>query len=111
MLAAVAQARQEWPRFKDAFEARAGENFSVKAPVTHGDNTEFIWISVTAIEGERVYGELANDPGDLGPLKLGSKASVQVSDLNDWCYVDAEQNLAGGFTIAAVQNAAKKKRE
>lgn len=110
MQAAVAQARREWPRFVAAYEARDGENFSVKAPVSHSGNTEFIWISVTAIEGERVYGELGNDPGNLGPLKLGSKVSVLVADLNDWCYIDARDNLNGGFTIEAVKKAARERR-
>jgi uncharacterized protein YegJ (DUF2314 family) len=108
---AVAKARQGWPKFVAAYEARAGENFSVKAPITHGGNTEFIWISVTSLEGERVYGELGNEPGNLGSLKLGSKVSVPVADLNDWCYVDPQGNLAGGFTIEAVQNASQRRKK
>jgi uncharacterized protein YegJ (DUF2314 family) len=110
MKAAVEKARAAWPGFVAAFEARAGENFSVKAPVTHADNTEFIWISVTSLEGERIYGELGNDPGNLGPLKLGSKVSVPVAELNDWCYIDREGNMAGGFTIEAMQKAAQRRQ-
>src|SRR5262245_38272828 len=105
MIRAVETARERWHEFVAAYEAESGENFSVKAPITHGGNTEFIWISVTGIEGEKVYGELANDPADLGPLKLGSKVSVPVADLNDWCYLDAQGNLLGGFTIEAVRKA------
>jgi uncharacterized protein YegJ (DUF2314 family) len=111
MKEAVEKVRQGWPKFVAAYEARAGENFSVKAPVTHAGNTEFIWISVTSVEGDRVYGELGNDPGNLGSLKLGSKVSVQVADLNDWCYIDPQGNLAGGFTIEAVQRAARRHRK
>jgi uncharacterized protein YegJ (DUF2314 family) len=110
MQQAVAQARQDWPKFVAAYEAGAGKNFSVKAPVTYKDKTEFIWISVTSLEGDRVYGELGNDPGDLGPLKLGSKVSVCVADLNDWCYMDDREQMVGGFTIQAVQQAARRKR-
>jgi uncharacterized protein YegJ (DUF2314 family) len=110
MREAVSKAQENWSQFAAAFEGRSGENFSVKAPVTHGENTEFIWIAVTALEGERIYGELANDPNDLGPLKLGSKVSVLATDLNDWCFIDREGNLAGGFTIEAVTNAARAKR-
>jgi uncharacterized protein YegJ (DUF2314 family) len=109
MRKAVATARERWPEFVAAFEAGGGENFSVKAPVGHAGRTEFIWIGVTAVEGDRVYGTLANDPADLGPLKLGSKVSVKVSDLNDWCYIDAGKGLVGGFTIEAVQKAAKRR--
>ncbi len=111
MQRAVEKARQSWPDFVAACEAQAGENFAVKAPVTYADNTEFIWIAVTSIEGERVYGELANEPANLGSLKLGSKVSVLVADLNDWCYLDPQGNLKGGFTIEAVQKAAQRPRK
>ncbi len=111
MIEAIANARRGWPQFVAAFEARAGENFSIKAPVRHAGNTEFIWICVTAIEGDRVYGTLGNDPANLGALKLNSKVSVPVDELNDWCYFESAGNLAGGFTIAAVQEAARRPRK
>ncbi|HEX6987071.1 MAG TPA: DUF2314 domain-containing protein, partial [Planctomycetaceae bacterium] len=96
--------------FVAAYEAGQGEHFSVKAPVSHGGNTEFIWIAVTAIEGDRVYGTLANDPADLGPLRCGSKVAVPAADLNDWCYADPAGNLAGGFTIEAIRKASRRAR-
>jgi uncharacterized protein YegJ (DUF2314 family) len=111
MKQAVAKARQEWPRFVSAYEERAGKNFSVKAPVTHAGNTEFIWIAVTAIEGELIYGELGNDPGNLGSLKLGSKVSAPVAELNDWIYLDAREQMVGGFTIEAVKSASRRARK
>jgi uncharacterized protein YegJ (DUF2314 family) len=110
MKQAVEKARQSWPQFVAAFEAKGGQNYSVKAPVTHAGNTEFIWVTVTSIEGERIYGELGNDPGDLGPLKLGSKVLVPLADLNDWCYIDAKGDLVGGFTIEAVAAASRRSR-
>jgi uncharacterized protein YegJ (DUF2314 family) len=111
MAQAVEKARASWPKFVAAYESHAGQNFSVKAPVTHGGNTEYIWISLTSLEGDRIYGELGNEPADLGSLKLGSKVSVPVGDVNDWCYVDREGNLAGGFTVEAVAKAARRKRK
>lgn len=110
MVAAVKKAKETWPQFVEAFEAEAGENFSVKAPVTYGDNTEFIWISVTSFEGDKIYGKLGNDPSDLGPLKLGSNVSVSLDDLNDWIYIDPNGDMKGGHTINVVANAAKKNR-
>ena len=109
MLKAVEDARQAWPKFAIAYEAKAGENFTVKAPVSAGGNTEFIWISVTCIEGNTVYGELGNDPGNLGELKLGSRVSVPVADVMDWCYFDPQRELVGGFSIEAVQKASRRK--
>ncbi len=110
MQAAVAKARRTWPQFVAAFETAAGENFSIKAPVTHSDRTEFIWLSVTAVEGDRVYGTLANDPADLGPLKLGSKVSVALAELNDWCYTDPVDGLHGLFTLDVVREAARRQQ-
>jgi uncharacterized protein YegJ (DUF2314 family) len=107
---AVAQAHADWPKFVAAFEARAGKNFSVKAPITRADVTEFIWITVTALEGDRIYGQLGNDPGNLGSLKFGSKVSVPVADLNDWCYLGPQGTIVGGFTVSAVQKAQRRNR-
>lgn len=111
MVEAVQKARQAWPQFVSAYESQDGEGFSVKAPITRDNHTEFIWISVTALEGERVYGELGNDPANLGPLKLGSKVSVLVDEVNDWCFMDRQGNMTGGFTIEAVAQAARRKRK
>ena len=108
MVAAVQKARDEWPRFVAAFEARDGSEFAVKAPVTRGDATEYIWIAVTALEGERVYGTLANEPAHLGALKLGSKVAVPIAELNDWCYLDASEKPVGAFTVEVLQKAAKR---
>jgi uncharacterized protein YegJ (DUF2314 family) len=110
MKQAVAKAREEWPRFVSAFESQTGKSFSVKAPVSRAGQTEFIWISVTAIEGDMVYGQLDNDPGNLGSLKFGSKVSVPVADVNDWLYLDPNENVVGGFTIGAVNDAARRVR-
>lgn len=111
MVKAVAKARETWPKFVAAFESHAGENFAIKAPVTRDGNTEFIWIAVTTIEGDRIYGTLANDPNRLGKLKLGSKVSVALSELNDWGYMDPKGNFVGGYTIEAVKRASRRKRE
>jgi uncharacterized protein YegJ (DUF2314 family) len=105
------QARREWPQFLDAYETGRGEEFAVKAPVSRGGNTEFIWIAVTAIEGDRIYGELANEPANLGSLTFGSKVVVDLTDLNDWCYINPEGELVGGFTVEAVQKASRRHRK
>lgn len=85
MRRAVEQARAEWPKFVVAYEACAGTTFAVKSPLRHEDNTEYIWIEVTGLEGESVQGTIANEPGNLGSLKFGSSVGVPVATLNDWC--------------------------
>jgi len=87
MQAAVAEARSRWPEFVEAFNCRDGKSFSVKAPITSGDRTEFIWIEVSALSGDSIQGTLGNEPVDLNGFKLGDGVQVPVADLNDWVYI------------------------
>jgi uncharacterized protein YegJ (DUF2314 family) len=108
LIAAVAEARRRWPEFLAAYAQAADKApFSVKAPVTEGGRTEFIWIKVKTIAGDQIHGLLANDPVALGELKLGSFVSVQVAELNDWVCPDpaAPDRPLGLFTVKAVQAA------
>jgi uncharacterized protein YegJ (DUF2314 family) len=63
---------------------------------------------VTALEGDRIYGTLANEPAHLGALKLGSKVAVPLAELNDWCFLDRSGKPIGGFTIEVLQRTAKR---
>lgn len=105
MAAAEAEARRRWPEFVDAYQRAADtDHFSVKAPVTEGGNTEFIWIKVKALAGDQIHGLLANDPVSLGDLKLGSFVTVSSADINDWVYPNpaAPDQPLGLFTVQAV---------
>ncbi|HKS15777.1 MAG TPA: DUF2314 domain-containing protein [Planctomycetota bacterium] len=101
MKAAVAEARRRFPEFVDAFNRKDGENFTVKAPVTRDDRTEYIWIHVDGLEPEYIHGLLGNEPLDLGELKLGDRVEVKVEDLNDWLYLK-DGNWVGLFTKDAM---------
>ena len=111
MQEAEAKARETWPQFVTAFEANSGQSFSVKAPFRISGITEFIWLTVTAMEGDQVYGTLANDPGSQGPLRFGSKVCVALSDIDDWYYVDPNGELQGAFTIAAIKAASRRQQK
>lgn len=111
LLAAIAKARETWPAFVEAMDAGQGDNFAVKAPVSVGSKTEFIWISVTGTEGELIYGVLANQPVDLDQLKQGSRVSVPVKQLNDWIYISPEGKTIGGHTIEALNKVLARKRK
>ncbi|HTI72511.1 MAG TPA: DUF2314 domain-containing protein [Candidatus Limnocylindria bacterium] len=100
MAAAVATARTRWPEFANAYTRRDGSDFMVKAPVTVNNKTEFIWIEVETLGEENITGKLANDPIDLGNLKLGSTVTVRLADLNDWMFVRNGEPV-GLFTAAA----------
>lgn len=113
MQKAVEEARRRWPEFVTAFEADNSRQAAVKAPICRGDNCEFIWIEVTAIENDVIYGKLGNEPVNLPGLKLGSRVRTTVAELNDWGYVDEKGEFIGGFTVAVMMKAAeraKKKR-
>ena len=102
MLRAVQEARERWPEFVAAFEGRSsGDVFSVKAPLSDGEATEFMWLSVGAIENNIVFGRLDNDPVSIGRIKSGDRVRVAVADLNDWLYTLGNQQH-GGFTVAVL---------
>jgi uncharacterized protein YegJ (DUF2314 family) len=104
LLAAVREARRRWPEFVAAFEQREnGQMFSVKVPVREGKHTEYMWLSVSALEHEMIYGRLDNEPLTMKRLHAGDRLRVPVRDLNDWLYTRGE-TLAGGFTIDILAN-------
>lgn len=111
MLAAVQEARDRWPEFLAAFEQDAGENFGVKAPITVGNNTEFIWLNVGAVENGVVYGKLANEPIDLGKLRLGSQVKTAVAEINDWAYCDSSGEPHGLFTVKVLTDAENERQQ
>lgn len=111
MLAAVATARAQWWEFVNAFETRSSHTgYSVKAPVTDGESTEFLWLNVTAIENGVVYGRLGNEPVALRNLRLNDPTSVTVEQLNDWLYVH-EGRTRGGFTLDVFRQVAEEPGE
>lgn len=111
MQAAVAEARRRWPEFAEAFAGREDDSsFFVKYPMPAGDGVEFIWAEVQAIENERIYAVLANEPLN-GPRKLGDRVQIPVGEVNDWNYVDPAGRMTGGFTIQVLTDAARQRDE
>ncbi len=108
MKRAVEEAKQRLPEFLTAVEEGRGSCHSIKAPITVDDVTEFIWITLTCIEGGRVYGQIGNNPVNLGSLRLGSNVVVPVEDIVDWMHLDEQGHPVGGFSLKAIQAAQKK---
>jgi len=111
--AAVNEARQRWPEFVAAFESRHEEHggddppFLVKAPFTDGEHVEYMWVRVTGIENDIVYGVLENTPANVRSVKEGNRVRVRLDNLNDWmCILDGQP--AGAFTLQVL---AKKSRK
>jgi uncharacterized protein YegJ (DUF2314 family) len=104
MKAAVEEAQRRWPEFVAAFARRAPEQtFGVKVPITDGKTTEFIWVSVTSLEDDRICGKIDNDPVDLTNVKHGSRVRVKQRKLNDWAYMVGDE-MIGGFTVKVLQD-------
>ena len=102
MEAAVAEARRRrWPEFATLFETRdpaSQRPFIVKAPFTSGEDTEHMWIVVTAIEGDAIRGTLANHPHHLLEFQEGQEVTVDAATLTDWLCADAHDSPLGGWT-------------
>ncbi|MFK7767512.1 MAG: DUF2314 domain-containing protein [Mariniblastus sp.] len=114
---AVLKARKRFPQFVEAFERSmrgevpAGElqDFSIKSPVTVGENTEYIWSKVTAIENGIAYATLCNEPISLDGASAGDRVRIHVDQLNDWIYKDKDE-IVGGFTIAVLKKLRQRKQ-
>lgn len=112
MQSAVQEARERFPEFQQAFQQSEDDEqtFSVKAPITVGDNTEYIWVTVTAIENGVIYGQLGNDPVNLGSLRCNDRVRVNIDSLNDWLYT-IDDGYEGGFTVKVLADIARQNSE
>lgn len=108
MRAAAAEARRRWPEFLAAFAKRQPEQyFAVKVPVSDGEHTEVMWMSLTNAEGDVIVGRLDNDPMNIKGLKRGDEVRAQVSELNDWLVGADQKIITGGFTIKLLEQRMK----
>jgi uncharacterized protein YegJ (DUF2314 family) len=107
MRRAVAEARKRWPEFVSAFERRSADQlFSIRAAFGDGEHTEFMWVGVSAIENEVIYGKLGNEPLRVRGMNAGETVKVRVGDMNDWMFTEGK-TMRGGFTIEAIRQAGK----
>jgi uncharacterized protein YegJ (DUF2314 family) len=108
---AIAEAQRRWPEFERAFGCRKREQFfAVKAPFCQNDVTEFMWLIVTAIEHNVIYGRLDNDPVGVSRLRHGDVVRVSVDHVNDWLFHSSDR-LVGGFTLDAARGRHRKSFE
>jgi len=108
MRQAVEEAKKRWPEFVKAFERRSGDQlFSIRAPFGDGKHTEFMWVGVTAIENDMIYGKLGNEPLRVRGMNAGETVKVRVGDMNDWMFTEGKA-MRGGFTIEAIRQAGGK---
>lgn len=103
MQSAIQEARERWPEFLDAFQTREPDDrFGIKAPITSGDHTEFIWIAVDGIAREVVFGRIDNEPVDLPGYQLGTPVEIEAGDISDWVFT-RNGDMKGAFTAKVLQ--------
>ena len=110
LLAAQAEARQNWPEFMEAYRARGKDQyFAVKGRVLEGDNGEYVWLQVTSIDDTLVHGKLDNDPEVLKKVKRGAELHIPIAEVDDWLYNKGKNDTRGGYTLRLFEKLATAK--
>ena len=105
MVAAINQARATVDQFIAALNnpTDVQADFSIKLPVTDGDQVEHMWLSDVRYADGKFTGQIANEPLELTNVALGDDAEIARDQISDWMYVD-DGRLMGGYTIRRVRD-------
>jgi uncharacterized protein YegJ (DUF2314 family) len=103
LAAAAREARARWPEFVQAFARRKpGQGFAIKKRFDADGRSEYMWMRVHSIDGDRIGGQLANEPRLLKSLKQHDPVTADLSNVEDWIYSVGRQNV-GGFQAKVIQ--------
>ena len=105
---AMARARATFAEFERHRAAGTGSAF-VKLPIREGDQVEHLWIAVTAVEGDRIRGTIANDPVLLKRVRSGAAHECRVAEISDWLVTIGDKRH-GGFTIDVIDARERQRR-
>ena len=67
-------------------------------PGRSSDDTEHMWLSEIAFNGEIISAELLNDPKHLTSVRAGQRIELTPAEIEDWMY-SIDDRVYGGFTI------------
>lgn len=109
MLAAIDQARDSIDRLRQLLAAGGDGKGYVKFGFVEGDQTEHLWVAVSALTATMARGTIANDPVFLTKLRSGGKVEVELAKISDWMFV-ADGEREGGFSLAVLDARAAKVR-
>jgi uncharacterized protein YegJ (DUF2314 family) len=113
LLAASEAARAKLPELQQAFARglKPGEYLLVKAPfATPKGGQEWMWVEVTAWQGDAITGLLKNDPFDIPTLHSGQIVQVSQSKLFDYLHRLANGQEEGNTTGKILQEQQKAAR-
>lgn len=98
ILAASQAAKARLPALRSAFNAGlgTGEYILLKAPfATPAGGNEWMWVEVTAWDGQRITGLLNNEPANIPTLHSGQIVQVAMDDIFDYIRYDGQGNQEG----------------
>jgi uncharacterized protein YegJ (DUF2314 family) len=106
LTAAVTEANRRFDEFLEAFARRSdADQFAVKARFMDDYGREYMWLTVTAVDGQHIYGQLDNDPATVRAIRRGQPVRVPRAGLNDWLFTREGQRV-GGFTVSVLEGRA-----
>jgi uncharacterized protein YegJ (DUF2314 family) len=106
LTAAVSEAHRRFDEFLHAFARRSdADRFAVKAPFMDDYGREYMWLTVTAVDGQHIYGQLDNDPATVRAIRRGQPVRVPRNGLNDWLFTQGAERV-GGFTVKVLERRA-----
>jgi uncharacterized protein YegJ (DUF2314 family) len=106
MEAAHMRAVEELPKARYRFQAglHPGETLYVKHGFPTGEHGhEYMWLVVNTWSGDRVHGQLANDPQIRLDLRAGQEVELRESELYDWMFSLPGGETEGGYTTQVVE--------
>lgn len=106
LTAAVSEAHRRFDEFLSAFSHRTDDDrFAVKARFMDDYGREYMWLTVTAVDVQHIYGQLDNDPATVRAIRRGQSVRVLRSGLNDWLFTKGSERI-GGFTVKVLERRA-----
>jgi uncharacterized protein YegJ (DUF2314 family) len=105
MQQAHARAVSELPQVKQRFSKglKPGEVLFIKHgfPTSKGDS-EYLWVVANRWEGDRITGQVANDPNDVPGVVIGMTMVLREADVFDWTIQLPDGRSDGGYTTQVV---------
>jgi uncharacterized protein YegJ (DUF2314 family) len=106
LLAASRRAKTKLPMLRKAFAEglNPGEFIQVKVPFrTHDGGREWMWVEITAWDGNNIKGLLKNEPFNIPSLHGGQIVEVKQADVFDYIRRHPDGRQEGNETGAIIQ--------
>ncbi len=98
MDAAIARARSEVDSFIAEMAKQNGEDFAVKAPIEDKGQTEHFWLTDVVYSNGEFKGQIGNDPGIVGNVKIGQPWTIKKEQISDWMFM-RNGKMHGNYTM------------